>query len=429
MNPVDYAETLIRTAGSTHFVGVGGIGMAGVAHLLRLRGLEISGCDNQSNRQTRWLQREGIQVFESHDTNHVNEKTGWLIRSTAVPENHPEVLRAKELGIPVSRRGEVLPALMRDRYCIAVSGTHGKTTTTALIAQILQCGYCIGGEITGSDGVVARDDEIMVVEADESDGTVAGYTPDIAVITNIEYDHMEHHASKEAFIGCFQALIRNTKEKIYYSAADPIAKKVCFGCSKCIPYSPPAGGVKLPIPGKHNQWNAAAAIAVSRHWKSEHEIFQALKNVKPVRRRFEKVYEGGGITVISDYAHHPTEIAALIQTALELKPKRLLGIFQPHRYTRTLALCRDFPPAFRELEKLWLVPVYPASEKPIAGGTTADLRKHFPNDWNNRLKTFPSLEAAWADVCAALEPGDLLLIIGAGDIEKLAESVRKGINP
>ncbi|MCF7847839.1 MAG: hypothetical protein K9M45_03225, partial [Kiritimatiellales bacterium] len=250
-------------------------------------------------------------------------------------------------------------------------------------------------------------------------------TPDIAVITNIDYDHMEHHASESAFIGCFKTLVENTKEKVHYCGNDPIAQIVCSGNPKCEPYVLPAAGIKLPFPGKHNQWNAAAALNVSRHWKTDEEIFQALENVKPIKRRFEKVFEGGGITIISDYAHHPTEIAALIQTAQELQPKRLLGIFQPHRYTRTLALGDDFPPAFQGLEKLWLVPVYPASEQPIAGGTTSDLWKKFSRDWKNRIKNFQTLETAWADIKTELRPGDLLLIIGAGDIEMIAERAGK----
>ncbi|MCF7816703.1 MAG: hypothetical protein K9M54_02375 [Kiritimatiellales bacterium] len=419
MNAVDRAEELIRRGGRVHLIGAGGIGMAGVAYLLQERGLVVSGCDLQENRQITWLRKCGIDVFVGHNESHITESLDWLVRSTAVPDTHSEVQRAKALGIPVSRRGEVLPALMRARTCIAVSGTHGKTTTTAMIAQVLGCGYCIGGEMAGIEGV-AKDGETMVVEADESDGTVAGYTPDIAVITNIEYDHMEHHASEAAFIGCFERLIQNTKNKVYYCATDPIATRLCSTNPKCEPFRYPVSRIALPLPGNHNQWNAAAALSVSRHWKSDNEIFQALKNIRPVRRRFESVYEGGGVRIVSDYAHHPTEITALIQTALELKPKRLLGVFQPHRYTRTLALGKDFPPSFQGLESLWLVPVYAASEQPIAGGTTKDLVARFSADWKNRLRNCPSLEAAWADIQSELRAGDLLLIIGAGDIEQMA---------
>lgn len=423
MTPVDQAEELVRSGGRVHLMGIGGIGMAGVAWLLKERGFAVSGCDLQPNRQTEWLEKNGISVAVGHDPAHVTESLDWLIRSTAVSDAHPEVRWARQLDIPVSRRGEVLPALMRDRTCIAVSGTHGKTTTTAMIAQILECGYCIGGEMVGTEGV-ARDGDIMVVEADESDGTVAGYTPEYAVITNIEYDHMEHHATEAAFVGCFEQLIRNTQRKVYYRADDPISRRLCADQSRCEPFSLPDPAYSLSLPGRHNQWNAAAAIAVARRWKSDAEILAALKRMQPIRRRFETVCEGGGVRIVSDYAHHPTEIAALIQTAREFNSKRLLAVFQPHRFTRTLALGPDFPASFEGLDRLWLVPVYAASEQPVAGGTTSDLVVRFPEGWKSRLEYASSLQAAWESIQSELQDGDLLLIIGAGDIEQIAEQAR-----
>ncbi len=420
MSPVDRAERLIKKGGHVHLLGIGGIGMAGIAWLLKERGFKVSGCDLLENRQTEWLTRNGIEISFSHSESHINESIDWVVRSTAVPDTHPEIQAALHAGIPVSRRGEVLPALMRDRICIAVSGTHGKTTTTAMIAQVLNCGFFVGGEIAGYNGAVAREGKIMVVEADESDGTVAGYSPDYSIITNIEYDHMEHHDSEAAFIGCFQKLIDQTKETVYFCAADPQAKRICSQNPKCEPYER-LKNLKLPIPGKHNLWNASAVCAVSKHWKADVEIVQSLSNIQPIARRFETVFNKDGIRIVSDYAHHPTEVSALIQTAQELKPKRLLGIFQPHRYTRTLALGEAFPPSFQGLEKLWLVPVYAASEQPIAGGTSTDLLIRFSKDWKNRLYFFQSLKTAWADIQKELRAGDLLLIIGAGDVEQVAE--------
>jgi UDP-N-acetylmuramate--alanine ligase len=401
-------------------IGIGGIGMAGLALLLKERGHCVTGCDEQENRQTAWLREKGISVLPGHDRSHLTD-IDWIIRTTAVPDDHPEVIHAT---VPVSRRGEVLPALMRDRITIAVSGTHGKTTTTSMIAQILGCGYCIGGEVPGFDGV-AKDGEIMVVEADESDGTIVNYHPDIAVITNIEYDHMEHHASVEAFESCFKTLIANTKQKVVYCAEDAAAARLCAGNPKAVSYGVAGGMWNVALPGIHNRLNASAAIEVSRQWKTDEEIFQALEKIKPVRRRFEKVF-AGEYTIISDYAHHPTEIRTLIQTVREtLSPKRLLGIFQPHRYTRTKALMADFPPAFQGLDTLWLVPVYAASEKPLKGGTTEDLAGNFPAAGGPEVKNFHSLEKAWHDIKRELRAGDVLLIIGAGDIEQLAEWARR----
>jgi UDP-N-acetylmuramate--alanine ligase len=399
-------------------IGIGGIGMAGLAFLLKERGHQVSGSDEQANRQTAWLREKGIRIQTE-----VPSGTEWIIRSTAVADGHPDI---KNAPVPVHRRGEVLPALLRDRFTIAVSGTHGKTTTTSMIAQILGCGYCIGGEVSGFDGV-AKDGEIMVVEADESDGTVALYHPDIAVITNIEYDHMEHHASVEAFEACFRTFITNTKQKIIYCAEDPAASRLCKNNPMAVSYGFQVSDFKFQasLPGQHNRLNALAALEVCRQWKSEKEIVSALAGLKPVRRRFEKVFEGE-YTIISDYAHHPTEIRTLIETALEtLKPKRLLGVFQPHRYTRTKALLDDFPPAFQGLEKLWLLPVYAASEKPLAGGTTEDLMEHFSKDWKNRIIFFQTLEKAWQGIQCELCAGDVLLIIGAGDIEKISDWARR----
>jgi UDP-N-acetylmuramate--alanine ligase len=394
-----------------HMLGIGGIGMAGLAFLLHQRGHTVTGSDAQENRQTAWLRTKEVSIQDE-----VPDDVEWIIRTRAVPDSHPDVMAAT---VPVSWRGDVLPVLLRDRFTIAESGTHGKTTTASMIAQILDCGYCIGGEVVGFDGV-ARDGEIMVVEADESDGTVANYHPDIAVITNIEYDHMEHHDSAGAFEGCFKTFIANTKETVIYCAEDPAATRLCSGNKRAVPYS--LEPLNVSLPGKHNQLNASAALAVCRLLESPDSVsFQTLEKLKPIKRRFEVVFQGE-YTVISDYAHHPTEIRALIDTALEtLKPKRLLGVFQPHRYTRTLALGPDFPPAFQGLEKLWLLPVYAASEEPLAGGTTDDLIAHFPNPWKKRIIFFQSLEKAWHNISEELMEGDVLLIIGAGDIEKMGE--------
>jgi UDP-N-acetylmuramate--alanine ligase len=413
-------EDLLSVPRRIHMLGIGGIGMAGLAFLLSERGHAVSGSDLQENRQTGWLRAKGIRVLDE-----VPDGTEWIIRTTAVPDSHPEVVRA---AVPVHRRGEVLPVLLRDRFTVAVSGTHGKTTTTAMIAQILDCGYCIGGEVQGFDGV-ARDGSIMAVEADESDGTVALYHPDIAVITNIEYDHMEHHKSAGSFEECFRRFAAQTKEKIVYCADDPAATRLCKDNPKAESYGfRDAGcGVRVSLPGRHNQLNAMAAMCVCRKWKTDAQIATALSGLRPVRRRFERVVEGD-LSVISDYAHHPTEIRVLIQTALEtVKPARLLAVFQPHRYTRTKALLNDFPPAFRGVDKLWLVPVYAASEEPLAGGTTGDLLAAFPTLEKPDVKKVQSTEAAWQDIKRELHTGDLLLIVGAGDIVEMEQWVKNEI--
>jgi UDP-N-acetylmuramate-alanine ligase len=414
-------KELLSESRRIHMIGIGGIGMAGLAALLHDRGHTISGCDEQENRQTDWLRQKGISIDIGRDISHVNG-VDWVIRTTAVPDHHPEVLAA---DVPVSRRGEVLPELLRDRFTIAVSGTHGKTTTTAMIAQILQCGFYIGGEVDGFSGT-ARDGKIMVVEADESDGTVELYHPDISVITNIEYDHMEHHESAAAFEACFERFIQNTREKIVYCSEDTAAVRLCKSNKNAVGYSaselPPQ--VEVSLPGDHNRMNAAAAFEVCRRWLSDEQIVRALERLRPVKRRFEIVRKVP-YTVVSDYAHHPTEIRMLVQTAKKLfRPERLIALFQPHRYSRTQALLDDFPPAFDGVDEVWFLPVYAASEPPMQGGKIEDLLGSFKKYRSEGIKKILSLTDAWQTLNEEMKDGDVLLIIGAGDIEKVANQAR-----
>ena len=402
----------LRRGGRVHLVGAGGVGMAGLAFLLKARGCEVSGCDLRANRLTDWLRREGIEVALGHDPRHA-ERADWLVRSTAVPASHPELLRARERGLPVFRRGEVLPALLEGRTGIAVAGSHGKTTTVAMIAQVLDCGYFVGGEIADRPGV-ARDGDPLAVEADESDGTLAGYEPDFSAILNVDYDHMEHHASEAAFVGCFERLIERTRERVFYRADDPILRRLCEGRARCEPFRFPDPPLDLPLPGDHNQWNAAAARAVCRCRMDDAQIARRLARVAPVRRRFETISEAGGVRVVADYAHHPTEIAALVRAARSFRPRRLLALFQPHRHTRTRALGAAFPPAFEGVDELWIVPVYAASERPVEGGRSADLIRRFPAA--RRPHAAESPEAARREIEATARPGDWILVVGAGDV-------------
>jgi UDP-N-acetylmuramate--alanine ligase len=428
MKAVDQAEALIDDSSKrrVHMLGIGGIGMAGLARLLQQRGLTVSGCDSQANRQTAWLESHAIPVSVGHAAEHISADIDWVIRTTAVPDSHPEVIAARERGIPVLRRGEVLPALLRNRRTIAVSGTHGKTTTSALLAQVLracgiECGWCIGGEIPGLDGV-AGDGSLMVVEADESDGTAALYSPEIAVITNIEYDHMEHHADEASFINVFRRFAAQAKSVIY-CAEDRLASQLCGLLENACGYrlNPGARIPEFSLPGRHNLLNAQAVRSVAQRLGLEDDcVVAALGRVRSPLRRFEIVSKANGMTVVSDYAHHPTEIRCLIESARSFGPERIVAIFQPHRYTRTKALGADFPPAFAGVDALWITPVYAASESPIAGGTSADLCARFSEEWIGRLHASDSLESAWSEIRPQLRAGDLFLIIGAGDVVNVA---------
>ena len=470
---------LDRGFGHVHLVGICGIGMAGLAFLLKTRGFRVTGCDRAPGSIADWLRARGIEVFPEHDPAHVGPGVTWVIRSAAVSPACAEIVHARERGVDVFLRGAVLPGLLRNRMSVAVAGTHGKTTTTAFIVQLLKSAgrdpsWCIGGETDVLGGVSAEGHEkTMIVEADESDGTIALYKPDIAVVTNIEFDHMEHFKSRESFEECFRGFIRNARRKVVFCADDPRAALLAGNSDKSLSYGfsdkadvrgrhvretgvslsftvergrKEFGRVRIPVIGRHNALNALAAIAVTLELgQSFEEIVAGLKLISLPRRRFERIVEKNNILVISDYAHHPSEISALVQTAEKLTRsrrrhayrKRLLAAFQPHRYSRTLALGRDFPPAFKGVDDLILIPVYAASEEPLKGGTVWDLYARFrerqlderpPTRRSGRSRSGPravaaasSCEQAWAYIRRELGVGDTLLIVGAGDVERIGQ--------
>jgi UDP-N-acetylmuramate--alanine ligase len=450
----EVSVVLERRSGHVHLAGIGGIGMAGVAIHLAARGFRVTGCDLAAGRVSDWLQERGIPVAIGHSPKHLDADVDCVIRSTAVPEDSPEIAAAAARGIPVFARGSVLPALLHGRTSVAVSGTHGKTTTSAMIATILHDagmnpGFCIGGEILQLGGVAgAGADRVMVVEADESDGTVALYEPNIAVITNIEYDHMEHFDSEEALVECFQRFAAQARWGVVYCADDPRASVVCGALPKGISYgfaeganlrgvnieltnhgvacdvmrgANTLGRITLGIAGRHNLLNALGAAAASMELGLRFDqVAAGLATFRHARRRFEEVYNDGTTLVVSDYAHHPTEIRALVRTALPLKRNRVVAIFQPHRYTRTRALGPDFPPAFEGLDEVVLVPVYEASEEPIEGGTSKDLLNLFAERGLVRVRYEPSLKDAWKYLRGVLHRGDIFLVVGAGDVEQVA---------
>ncbi|MCX6995705.1 MAG: Mur ligase family protein [Kiritimatiellaeota bacterium] len=309
--------------------------------------------------------------------------------------------------------------------------------------------FCIGGESAALGGVAGVGaGSWLVCEADESDGTLALYAPEVAVVTNIEFDHMEHFKREADLVDCFRRLVARTKRRVIYCADDPRAAEVggavpgswSYGCSASALFRAVAlrmepfavsfdvlrrgrrlGRLRVPVPGRHNALNALAAcvagLAAGVPFK---KIGAGLAAFGPARRRFEVVAAGGGVLALSDYAHHPTEVRALIGAARNLGRRRLLAVFQPHRYTRTRALGRDFPPAFLGVDELVLTPVYAASEAPRAGGRSADLLRHFKAFGRVRARGVASLAGAWKYLRGTLRPGDTLLIVGAGDVERIA---------
>ncbi len=439
---------------AVHLLGIGGVGMAGLALILYARGIPVSGCDLNTNALTQMLRDRGIDVSCGHDPEHITPAIHWAIRSAAVPEDHPEAMRVHEAGIPLFRRGVVLPALLRARRSITVAGTHGKTTTTGFVAQLFHAvgrpvGFCIGGEIPalGNRPAAEGEDAVMVAEADESDGTLALYETDTAVVTNVDFDHMENFADHEEFEACFRHFIERTRRCLIYNRDDPAATRLAAERSNTVSFGfhheadyqavitetgpgrirfavavrgQSVGEINLPAPGNHNVLNAMAALAAVVENGVPIEIaLTGFESLDRPRRRFETIALHDGCRIVSDYAHHPTEIRALLQTALREQPVRLLTVFQPHRYTRTRALGDAFPEAFEGADPLVLLPVYAASESPLAGGSAADLYARFRKRLQRRILLAESLDQATRWLEAEARHGDLILIVGAGSVEKV----------
>lgn len=452
-------EIIGGAAGHAHLAGVCGIGMAGLAWLLHDSGWRVSGCDKRLNHLGDALRISGVELMEGHSAQHLDSKPSVVIRSTAVPEGSDEISGARDSGIPVFRRGEVLAALLSRYAAVTVAGTHGKTTTTAFCIQLMQscgieCGWYLGGELSGLSRVagLGRSDW-LVAEADESDGTLSLYRPRIAVLTNIEYDHMEHFADSAAFEQCFQIFFSGVAECIVWCHEDPVLRRMvpASGCENVsygfseqadvvaeqIETGPDGSAfnliepgvapvrVEMPIPGRHNILNFLGAYSAARRAGcSQAALCLAAKRLQLPHRRFEKVASPPGTVVLNDYAHHPTEIAALISMVQRREHGRLRAVFQPHRYTRTAALGENFPAACRGVDELVLCPVYAASEKPEQGEDVWELYRRFRESDKTAAKVLVagSLAAAQHYFAATFKMNETLLVIGAGDVSELAFS-------
>ena len=406
--------------------------MAGVAFLLKRRGFDVTGCDKYASPRTRWLEANGIPVALGHSPSHL-AGIDELVVTPAVPQSDPELSAAKGLSpqaqglsprIRIRYRGEALAELVNASDGIAVCGTHGKTTTATFTARLLRAlgtdpSWCIGGE-TGAMPVAGVGTGPLVVEADESDGTLALYRARTLVVTTMDYDHPEHFKTVADYRACYAAAM---------DAAEDVIKAWELDA---------AGWPELDrlVVGRHNVMNARAAIEVAlRRGYSRAAIAAALPTAlsELPDRRFERVWPPRGaqssITVFTDYAHHPAELKCAVGMAAELKPKRLRVLFQPHRYSRTKALLNEFSPAFAEADEVVLIPVYPAFEEPIPGGDIADLYKSFREDRNLLRPPILARSAteAWRHVFLSAQPGDLILLAGAGDIINLVPQVQRDL--
>ena len=391
--------------------------MAGLAALLKSRGHDVSGCDMYATPRTLWLESVGVRFCEGHSPDHI-AGIDELVVTPAIPADAPELLRAREEGVRVRARGEVLAELVNEADSVAVCGSHGKTTTATWTAKLLlalgeDVAWCIGGE-TGDFPVAHAASGPLVVEADESDGTLALYRAKTLVVTNCEYDHPDHFPTREAYFECYGAARRQAGDVIDAEGLPSLG--------------PDADACLEPL-APHNRRNARAAVEVAlRRGHSLDKVLAALPQVVASLpdRRFQTVCKTRGLQVLTDYAHHPTEIACAISMARRICRGALRVLFQPHRYSRTKALLADFPAAFAEADEVVLCPTYAAFEKPTEGGDIADLYAACRSAGSvERLFLARSCEEAWEHARNSMQGGDVTLLLGAGDIIGLAPLVKE----
>lgn len=436
--------------------------MSGIAELLLNLKYQVSGSDSKESSLTRRLQSLGGRIVIGHAASNV-ENADVVVVSSAVRSDNPEIVEAKRRKIPVIPRAEMLAELMRLKYGIAVAGSHGKTTTTSMVATVLgYAGYdptvVIGGRLNalGSNAKLGKGD-FIVAEADESDGSFLKLTPTIAVITSIDREHLDHYSSlaeiQEAFISfankipfygaavlCLeepniQAVLPRIERRIVTYGTSSQADLAAFhfefqnfGCSYSARYQGKAlGKISLQVPGHHSVLNSLAAVAVGLELNIPFEkIAGALAQFQNADRRFQIKGEKQGILVVDDYGHHPTEILATLSAARASSDRRIVAVFQPHRYTRTQVLEEEFARAFYHADILLVLPIYAASEEPIPGITGERLAGQIKRYGHRDVNYAPDFSAAAKLLREKLQKGDLLITLGAGDVWKLADEFLEG---
>ena len=443
-----------------HFVGIGGIGMSGIAEVLLNLGYAVSGSDLHESEATRRLRSLGAQVFVGHEEENLSAHPSVVVISTAVKYSNPEVLEARRRQIPIIPRAEMLAELMRMKYGVAVAGSHGKTTTTSMIAAVLSAAgldptMVIGGRVhmLGTNAKMGQG-EILVAEADESDGSFLLLSPTIAVVTNIDREHMDFHQTmerlNESFLGfinkvpfyglavlCLDnANVRTLLPKVRkrfatyglsseadFSAQD-LQLKPAGTEFTALHHGQPLGRVRIHLPGRHSATNALAAVTVGYELEVPFSrIAEALDGFTGIHRRFEIKGEPRGIMVIDDYGHHPAEIQATIGAIRDSWKRPLIVIFQPHRFSRTRDLFDEFLTAFEGADRLVLTDIYAAGEDPINGVTSKTLYQAIKRKGHMEVEFIPNKDQIVEQLGSKLNPGDIVLTLGAGDIYKVGESL------
>lgn len=445
-----------------HFVGIGGIGMSGLAELLVNLNYQVSGSDLKETTVTRRLSRLGCRVFTGHRAAHM-DGADVVVYSSAVGQENPEIVQAVDLKIPVIPRAEMLAELMRLKYGIAIAGAHGKTTTTSMVASILTAGQLdptvvIGGRLDIWEGANAKlgQGEILVAEADESDGSFLVLSPTMAVVTNLDQEHMDHYGSMRAIRETFVDFVNKIP---FYGTAIlcldndaiqgilPQLKKRCltYGMSQqadlrardlekaaaetsfeVVYQDRSLGRIAAGMPGEHNVLNALAAVGVALELDVDMDTIKAgLKALGGLSRRLQVKGEVNGVLFVDDYGHHPTEILATLKTAKECWPqRRLIVLFQPHRYTRTRDLFDRFSISFNDADILLVCPIYPAGETPIEGVTAHALCQGIKEHGHKEVMCADTEADVVEFLLPVVQNGDLILTLGAGNIHKMGETVQ-----
>ena len=463
MDGPQLAQFLTAGARRIHLIGVAGSGMSGIAGLCISLGHRVSGSDKATTVETTRLQTLGLE-FSSPADPALAGKSELVIYSSAIKPGHADFDAAVRLGIPMVRRADALAAIMRQKRGIVVAGMHGKTTTSSMAAHVLRVGgvnpsHYVGAEIPilGVNAYWDPAGEYFVAEADESDGTIVGYHPEHSIILNIEEEHLDFYPDLAAIEAAFERLLANTKGKVFYCADDPNATRlvttkhhqpIAFGESRAALYRFEAvhtkdfqshfvvtregealGAVTLNVPGRHNISNATAVIALATELGIPFaKIAAALETFRGAKRRFEIKYRSERFMFVDDYGHHPTEIRATLASARQTGRKRIVAMFQPHRYTRTQALKEEFGRAFEDADVLVVADVYPASEQPIPGVSGQTIVDAIAQQTGQEHCTFqPRREQITYDIGRILEPGDLVISLGAGNIHEQGAALAKDV--
>ncbi|AGF74715.1 UDP-N-acetylmuramate--L-alanine ligase [Bartonella australis AUST/NH1] len=449
--------------GLIHFVGIGGIGMSGIAEVLHNLGYKIQGSDQANNANIERLRDKGINIYVGHKAENLGAAEVVVI-STAIKKTNSEYIAAKKRHLPIVKRAEMLAELMRFRQTIAVGGTHGKTTTTSMVAALLDAGHfdptVINGGIINTYGTNARmgSGNWMVVEADESDGTFLKLPADIAIVTNIDSEHLDHYGNFDTLCGAFRKFVENVPfygfsvmcvdhpevqaladriddRWVVTYGANPRAdvrflnlsiegRKMHFDvliCSRKTGTKVELKNLVLPMLGQHNVSNATAAIAVAHELGISNEsIRKGLAEFGGVKRRFTQTGSWRGIEIFDDYGHHPVEIKAVLHSARESAKGRVIAIVQPHRFSRLRDLFDDFVCCFNDADTVMIAPVYAAGEGPIAGFNSKELVKHIQMTNHSDVHLINSLEDVVSFVAASAKAGDYLVFFGAGSITQWA---------